>query len=355
MNLPLHIRLGMLVLLMVAFLLPPPAAALVEPFNPSIVITDEEFNDTYVMPCAAIQDYLNGRTGVLKSYVENGKTAAQIICEQANRFAINPKILLVLIQKEQGLLGDPQPDQAQFNWAAGCAPGWSEASGFSNQIECAARTLRNRFNTAPLGDVVDGVIPANRGTLALYRYNNNQKGIADFARIWERYWPQSSAGTAPTEIYVDATSLETTPAVKAPCNSGWVIGDRGLKGYHLVTPNAAGQADSTNSAIWRPNIPREGAYQVSVFIPDRAAIAWPCGDNAIVYDTSHATYTVKHRDGTTTYQVDQAPLHNAWVNIGTYFFAKGSDGTIQLTDQTGEPSMSRYVSFDEVKLIYVSP
>jgi hypothetical protein len=355
MNLPSLSRLGMFLLMMLAFIWPRPAAALVEPINPSLIITDAEFNDAYAMSCDAVQAFLNGRTGVLKSYSENGKTAAQIICGQANRFSVNPRMILVLLQKEQGLLGDPQPDQAQFDWATGCAPGWSEARGFSNQIECAARTLRNRFDDASMGDVIDGVIPVNRGTLALYRYNNNQNGVHGFVGIWTRYWPQSAAGDAPSEIDVDATNLETTPAVKDPCNSGWVIGTQGLKGYHLVTPNASGQADSTNSAIWRPNIQREGAYQVSVFIPDRAAIPWTCGGGDIVYDTSHAHYTVKHRDGTNTYEVDQAPLQNAWVNIGTYFFAKGTDDYILLNDQTGEPSMSRYVSFDEARFVWVAP
>ena len=355
MNLPSLSRLGMLVLMVVAFLLPPRAAALIEPFNGVSVITDDEFNDSYSMSCREIQDFLNGRSGVLKNYVQDGKSAAQIICQQAKHFSINPRMLLVLVQKEQGLLAETEPTAYAFDWATGCAPGWEEARGFANQIECAARTLRNRFDTVPLGAVVDNVIPLNRATFALYRYNNHVQGNQDFWNIWTRYWPQSSATPPPKEIAVDATDLETTPDVKDPCKSGWIVGDRGLKGYHLVTPNAAGPGDSTNAAIWRPSIPREGAYQVFVFVPDRAAIPWPCGSNDIVWDTSHAHYTVRHRDGTTTYEVDQAPLHNAWVNIGTYYFAKGADGYVQLSDQTGEPPMTRYVSFDAAKWVWVAP
>jgi hypothetical protein len=345
----------MLVVLVVAFFTPGHAAALVEPFDPTNVISDDEFNDSWAMSCNEIQTFFDGRTGVLKSYVLDGKAAAQIVCEQSNRFGINPRLILVLLQKEQGLLGETEPTQYAFDWAAGCAPGWDEAQGFANQIECAARTLRNRFDTVPVGAVVDGVIPANRATLALYRYNNHQQGNQNFWTIWTRYWPQSAATPIPAEIVVDSKSLETTPAVKDPCKSGWVVGAKGLNGHHLVTPNAAGNGDSTNSAIWRPNIPRPGAYQVFVFVPSRADIPWPCGGYNIKYDTSHARYTVKHRDGSTVYEVDQAPLNDAWVNIGTYYFARGTEGYVMLTDLTGEPGMSRYVSFDEVKFVWAAP
>lgn len=338
---------------LLGFAQPRPVAALVEPFEPTNVISDEEFNDSYSMSCQAVQEFLNARTGVLKTYVQDGKTAAQIVCEQTTRFGVNPRLALTLLQKEQGLLGDTEPSAHAFDWAAGCGPGWEPARGFANQVECAARTLRNRFDTVPLGGVVDGVSPVNRATFALYRYNNNQKGNQDFYRIWTRYWPQSHAGEFPTEIMVDSRNVEATPPVKDTCRSGWASGTKGLNGHHLVTPNAAGKGDSTNSVIWRPNIPREGAYQVLVYVPNRATIPWLCGGGNPGWDTSHARYSVKHREGSTSYEIDQAPLGDAWVNIGTYFFARGTDGYVSLSDITGEPSMSRYVSIDEVKWLWV--
>jgi hypothetical protein len=353
MNLTSLSRFGALVLIMASLLLPAPVAAVSDPYDPSNVISDAEFNDTASMSCGTIQDFLNQRTGILKSYVLEGKTAAQLICEQSRRFKINPRIILVLLQKEQGMLGDNNPNQSQMDWAVGCAPGWSEARGLVNQFECAARTFRNRFDAAVIGDVVAGIKPANRATIALLLYNNNTQGNRDFSRIWTHYWPATGSNMAPTQIFVDPSDLEATPAIKAPCRSGWLTGTYGFSGINLVTPNAAGKTDSTNSAIWRPTIQREGAYQVSVFIPARKSMPWPCGDNEIVWDTSHARYAVNHRDGVTTYEVDQAPLHDEWVNIGTYFFTKGGDGYVFLTDQTGEESMTRYVSFDEARWVWV--
>ena len=355
MNIPSLSRIGMLVLLLASFLSPYPAAALVEPFNPTSIITDDEYNDTYSMSCRDIQNFLNERPGILKSSVVDGKIASQIICEEANHFGINPRLLLVLLQKEQGLLTDPHPTQYAFDWATGCAPGYDEAKGFSNQLECTARTLRKRFDTVPLGAVVDGVIPVNRASMALYRYNNDQAGNQEFWHIWTHYWPNSAATPVPAEILVEAKLMETTPAVIDTCRSGWLQGTTGLKGYHLLTLNAAGVSDSTNSAIWRPNIPREGAYQVMVYIPNHPAYAWPCNGLQLSVDTSHATYMVHHRDGVTSYVVDQAPLNNVWVNIGSYYFSRGNDDYVQLTDLTGEPSMTRYVNFDSVKFVWVAP
>ena len=346
-------RLGVLALALAALLLPAPVAAVSDPYDPTNVISDAEFNDTAAMSCGAVQDFLNQRTGILKTYIQDGKTAAQMLCEQSRRFGINPRMLLVLLQKEQGMLGDNSPNQSQMDWAVGCAPGYTEAQGLANQFECAARTFRNRFDAAAVGVTVAGVQPANRATIALLRYNNTTQGNRDFWRIWTHYWPANTAGGAPTQIFVDPADLEATPAIKATCRSGWLTGTYGFSGINLVTPNATGQSDSTNSAVWRPSIPLEGAYQVSVFIPARKSMPWPCGDNAIVWDTSHARYTVKHRDGVTKYEVNQAPLHDEWVNIGTYFFSKGSDGYVQLTDQTGEDSMTRYVSFDEARWVWV--
>ena len=352
MNLPSPPRLGALVLIIASLLMPATVAAISDPYDPANVISDAEFGDTASMPCGAIQDFLNQRTGILKSYVLDGKTAAQMICEQTRRFSVNPRIVLVLLQKEQGMLGDTSPYQSQYDWAVGCAPGHSEAQGLPNQFECAARTLRNRFDQATVGESVAGVVPVNRATIALLRYNNTPQGNHDFWRIWTRYWPATGINAAPTQMFVDPADLEATPAIKDPCRSGWLTGSYGYSGVNLVTPNATGTADSTNSAIWRPSIPREGPYQVSVFIPARKSMPWPCGDNAIVWDTSHARYTVKHRDGVTTYEVNQAPLHDEWVNIGTYYFTQSRDGYVLLTDQTGEDTMTRYVSFDEARWVW---
>ena len=252
-----------------------PARALVEPFNPVFIITDEEFNDAAAMSCDQIQAFLNERSGILKGYVDpaNGKWASQIVCEQAATFGINPRLILVMIQKEMRLLTETEPDARQIAWAAGCGPGWDDTAGFATQVECLARTLRKRFDNAQLGESVDGVAPFNRATFALYKYTTHVDGNEDFWKIWTRYFAGSSSGvstsvwvnSAPAPapapapdvrvvpaasvannvggavepILVDSRNLETTPALTAnsTCRSGWAVGTKGMGGHHLATPD----------------------------------------------------------------------------------------------------------------------
>lgn len=335
-----------------------PALALVEPFNPAMLITDEEFNDAGAMNCDQIQAFLNERKGVLKSLVADNRTAAQILCDNAANFSVNPRILLVMMQKEMALLSDPQPDQKQIDWAMGCGPGWSVTQGFAAQVECAARTMRKNFDKPGIGtESVDGVTPATRGTLALYRYTNHITGNQDFFNIWLQYFPSSVASGLPPEIIVDSRNVELTPAIKREpaCLYGWASGKQGRGGHFIATPNVATPAQSTNKAIWRPNLPRAGAYRVFAFIPNREAIAWACNPVAAKLDTTNARYTIKHRDGTTQYTVNQAPISDNWVELGSYYFNAGADNFVQLDDMTGEQSNTRWVTIDDLKFVWLQP
>lgn len=334
------------------------ARALVEPFDPAFIITDEEFNDAGAMSCEQIQAFLDERRGVLKQYVVDGRTAAQVICESAARFGVNPRLLLVMMQKEMGLLTHPAPSQNALDWAMGCGPGWRSTRGFAVNVACGALTLRRNFDRPGLGqETIDGVTPINRGTLALYRYTRHVSGNRLFWQIWVGYFPQSAASGAPPEIYVDSRDVELSPPMRGEptCRTGWAVGSKGRGGHHLATPNVATPGESTNKVIWRPNLPLEGAYRVFAFIPDRAAIVWPCGPIAARLDTTNARYTIKHRDGVTTYAINQAPIHDGWVELGSYYFAAGTEGYVMLDDVTGEPSGARWVSIDDMRFVWLHP
>lgn len=84
-----------------------------------------------------------------------GKSAAQIIYEASVRYNINPKVILVTIQKEapENLLGDDWPWLSQYRSALGygcpdTAPCDAEYYGFYNQVENSARQFR-RYATYP--------------------------------------------------------------------------------------------------------------------------------------------------------------------------------------------------------------
>jgi hypothetical protein len=332
------------------------ARALVEPYDPAYIITDDEFNDAGAMSCDQIQAFLNERKGVLKTYSVDGKSAALVICENAGRFNINPRIMLVMMQKEMGLLTDTQPTEGALNWAMGCGPGWASTKGFAINVECGARTLRRNFDRPGFGsETIEGVTPANRGTLALYRYTEHVVGNKDFHKIWTSYFPGSAASGIPPEIFVDSKTLELTPAIKAEpsCRYGWATGKKARGNHLIVTPNVATLSESTNKAIWRANLPREGIYRIFAFIPDRDAIVWACTSVAARLDTTQATYTIKHRDGISRYAINQAPLHDQWVELGSYYFVPDGENTVTLSDLTGEQSGTRWVVYDDLKFVWV--
>ena len=159
-------------------------------FMPGRIIDDTIFTNKNAMSVAQIQQFLNARVPTceinhsaynaqnpppytcLKDYQENtttgannfgqftsgspnsiagGKSAAQIIWDASQQYGINPQVLIVLLQKEQGLVTDTWPLLSQFTKATGylcpdTAACNSNAGGFSKQVFGAAWQFRNDFN-----------------------------------------------------------------------------------------------------------------------------------------------------------------------------------------------------------------
>lgn len=147
----------------------------------------------------------------LKDYREHGKSAAQIINDAAKEFRINPQVLIVLLQKEQGLITDDWPWPVQYRTAAGygcpdTAPCDSEYFGLTNQLRWAARMFRAIMNDSPTW-----YTPYNLG--------NNQIP-------WH---PNSSCGTSTVNIQNRATKAlyNYTPyrPNQAALNAGYGTGD----------------------------------------------------------------------------------------------------------------------------------
>lgn len=220
-------------------------------YNPGRIIDDVVFTDKNSMTVQQIQNFLNSKTvcdtygiktselgggtraqwlaasGIstpitcLRDFYENplnnennyGRaipagaiSAAQIIYNYSQQFSINPKVILVTLQKENGLVTDEWPTPLQFTQAMGfgCpdniapgAPACDPSYGsFSAQIYQAARHFRGFFNASPGwyipfttgnnfvrwspnvscgGSTVD---IENRSTVALYSYTPYQPNQA---------------------------------------------------------------------------------------------------------------------------------------------------------------------------------
>ena len=79
--------------------------------------------------------------------IGSGDTAAHIIWQAAQDYRINPQVLIVLLQKEQGLITDDFPNSRQYRSATGygcpdTAPCSSQYYGFKNQVRKAAAMFR---------------------------------------------------------------------------------------------------------------------------------------------------------------------------------------------------------------------
>lgn len=141
---------------------------------------------------------VNGHTVCLAEENMNGESAAHIIWQAAQDYRINPQVLIVLLQKETGLITDPIPNSWDYQRATGygcpdTAACSSKYYGFKNQVRNAAwlfrYTLDNGYSRYPIGNVYVQWNPnagcggsvvniKNNATAALYRYTPYQPNAA---------------------------------------------------------------------------------------------------------------------------------------------------------------------------------
>ncbi len=209
------------------------SAADLSQFNPGLIITDTVFADSGSMDAAAIQAFLDARapscrpgndgTPCLRqarfdtwtrpaddrcrgTYTGNGnESAAMVIAKVAAACGINPQVLIVMLQKEQGLVtasgGSLTASRYQKAMGFGCpdtAPCDARYYGFYNQVYQAAWQLQNyalnptryahragmvnnvRFHpNAACGS--SPVLIQNQATASLYNYTPYQPNAAALA------------------------------------------------------------------------------------------------------------------------------------------------------------------------------
>src|SRR3989338_11661751 len=123
-----------------------------KPFNPNFIIDDWELTDYESMSVGSIRRFLGGKSGILSSYRTKDvdgieRDASEIIWRAANSYRINPKFLIVLLQREQSLVENSNPSPRDLDWAAGYAvcdgcstddPAIQKFKGFAVQVDRAA-------------------------------------------------------------------------------------------------------------------------------------------------------------------------------------------------------------------------
>jgi len=90
----------------------------------------------------------------LKDYSSDGLSSAQRIFNVSQQYNINPQVLIVLLQKEQGLVTDTWPLATQYRSATGygCPDTTvcdAEYYGFTNQVTWSGKMFRAILNESP--------------------------------------------------------------------------------------------------------------------------------------------------------------------------------------------------------------
>ncbi|MGI9823126.1 hypothetical protein [Agromyces sp. Marseille-Q5079] len=208
----------------------PAAAASGADFDPGDIISDGVFYDSSTMTTAQVQSFLSARVPTcrsgytcLKDYRQStsaqparsegcaamgatsNETAASIIVRVARACGINPRALIVLLEKEQGLVSDTWPTARQYRSAMGYGcPDTADCDvnyyGFFNQVYNASWQFKKyrarpdrayvagRYNTilwhpnAACG--TSSVYIRNQATAGLYIYTPYRPNAAALANLY---------------------------------------------------------------------------------------------------------------------------------------------------------------------------
>ncbi|HLC70259.1 MAG TPA: serine hydrolase [Patescibacteria group bacterium] len=201
-------------------------------FNPNLIISDAELFDKNAMSRDEIQRFLDAKGSYLRTYQAPDpsgitKPAADLIYEAAQAYQINPKYILVTLQKEQSLVTDDNPTPKQLDWATGYAvcdgcslsdPKVIKYKGFGLQVDNSAGIMRWYYDNSdrsyikkkdiPIRIDNQEVTPQSWATAFLYTYTPHLHGNKNFWRIWNTWfsqlYPNGSVikGASSTEIWL---------------------------------------------------------------------------------------------------------------------------------------------------------
>lgn len=190
-------------------------------FNPHYILSDNDLQDYRSMNRADIQAFLENYPGILAELRTpdkdgNVRLASDIIYQAAQDYRINPKYILVKLQKEMSLITDTTPTQRQLDFACGydCpdSGGCSAKNrGFGKQVDAAAGIMRwyyDNINTSPFIKkpnneyIIDKtpVHPLTMATAFLYTYTPHLQGNQNFWKLWQNWFEQ---------VYPDGTLLKS--------------------------------------------------------------------------------------------------------------------------------------------------
>ncbi|TFD69371.1 hypothetical protein [Cryobacterium ruanii] len=317
-------------------------------FDPGNIVSDEVFYNPVAMSQTEIQSFLETKIGnclnllclnVLRVDTPNvaaetycgfyqgvgGESAAAIIFKVQQACGISAKVLLVTLQKEQGLVTRSSPSDAILRKAMGMGcPDTSVCDaqyyGFFNQMYAAARQL-NRYNNGSFTYIKVGqynnvrwnpnaacggssVLIRNKATAALYYYTPYQPNGAALANVGglgdgcssygnRNFWVYFSDWFGSTQSEIGGNSIRAAYAA-----TGGTGGALGSATSNMIPMShyggGLGQAFQNGSIYWSP---RTGARIVSgnmlpyYFSTGGAAgpLAWPNSGSSVISQNGGGT------------------------------------------------------------------
>lgn len=110
-------------------------------------------------------------------------------------------------------------------------------------------------------------------------------------------------------------------------------------------PSNLGPGDDTAIARWTPNLPFDGIWEVSAWVPREDT-----DDSAVPM----ATYRVVHAEGMSLVRRSQNKARPGWMSLGAYPFVRGDAGYVLLGNHTGDNPL-RKVWADALRFVWRAP
>jgi hypothetical protein len=258
-------------------------------FNKNFLISDSDFADFTSMSLKDIESFLQNNGSFLAEYEENGKSAAEIIYNAAQKYKISPKVILVTMQKEEGIVTMPSYN----DHAVKLAMGYHSPSSFTDQVNGGTKLLRDGFDflaeqygwkvgkphkSEDNPKYVDNtVVPENRATASLYLYTPYIGGYYTdsgsyiggnyiFVKIYARWFGESKNFTVE---FIPSAAIYYIPEG----NSSSIIlsikntGAKTIKKGAILTALTTTPLIDIESVEMEEDLPPEGAVSLSVRIP----------------------------------------------------------------------------------------
>jgi hypothetical protein len=158
---------------------------------------------------------------------------------------------------------------------------------------------------------------------------------------------------SPAILVIEEPQLH--PAYTTCKDSHWYQFQNNRGHYAYLTLNVSDDSNSTNHGEWHPVIPQSGYYRVEAYIATHNPVYWCSSGNLKEHDTSDAHYSIHYAYGVINRSLSQYPLSNQWLNLGEFYFNKGTGGYVSLTDLNNETDFSTTVSYSAMRFTFIRP